>query len=142
MLFSPIRNDRKKKTHKQNFGTHPVPRQSRKVVYVYFGGAPSTVEHFWSEILETPRKRSQSKFRISKFRTVGDPQTLENKAEPLPRLISELCYPQYGWYRFLFWKGPFHGTARAGHEFPNSTGGTSDYLFSLSLNLDFAKCRF
>ena len=23
------------KTHKQNFGTHPVPGQSRKFVYVY-----------------------------------------------------------------------------------------------------------
>ena len=60
------------------------------------------------------------------FRTVGDPQTLENKAESLPRLISELRYPQYGWYRFLFWKGPLHGTTRARHEIPNSTGGTSE----------------
>ena len=35
MCFSsPIRND-PKKTHKQNFGTHPVPGQSRKFVYVY-----------------------------------------------------------------------------------------------------------
>ena len=25
----------RKKTHKQNFGTHPVPGQSRKFVYVY-----------------------------------------------------------------------------------------------------------
>ena len=73
--------------------------------------------------LETPWKRSQSKFRISRFRTVGDPQTLENKADSLP---SELCYPQYGWYLFLFWKAPPHGTARAGHEIPNSTGGTSE----------------
>ena len=74
---------------------------------------------------ETPRKSSQSKFRISRFRTVGDPETLENKGDSLPRLISELCYSQYGWYPFLFWKGPLHGTARAGHEIPNSTGGTS-----------------
>ena len=76
---------------------------------------------------ETPRKRSQSKFWISRFRTVGDPETLENKADSLPRLISELCYPQYGWYPFLFWKGPLHGTARAGHEIPNSTGGTTEF---------------
>ena len=34
VFFSPIRND-PKKTHKQIFGTHPVPGQSRKVVYVY-----------------------------------------------------------------------------------------------------------
>ena len=35
MCFSsPIRND-PKKTHKQLFGTHPVPGQSRKFVYVY-----------------------------------------------------------------------------------------------------------
>ena len=34
VFFSPIRND-PKKTHKQNFGTHPVPGQSRKFVYVY-----------------------------------------------------------------------------------------------------------
>ena len=33
-FFSPIRND-PKKTHKQLFGTHPVPGQSRKFVYVY-----------------------------------------------------------------------------------------------------------
>ena len=33
-FFSPIRND-PKKTHKQNFGAHPVPGQSRKFVYVY-----------------------------------------------------------------------------------------------------------
>ena len=33
-FFSPIRNG-PKKTHKQNFGTHPVPGQSRKFVYVY-----------------------------------------------------------------------------------------------------------
>ena len=34
VFFSPIRNDPKKKTHKQIFGTHPVPGQSRKFVYV------------------------------------------------------------------------------------------------------------
>ena len=33
-FFSPIRND-PKKTHKQIFGTPPVPGQSRKFVYVY-----------------------------------------------------------------------------------------------------------
>ena len=33
-FFSAIRND-PKRTHKQNFGTHPVPGQSRKFVYVY-----------------------------------------------------------------------------------------------------------
>ena len=75
---------------------------------------------------ETPWKRSQCKFWISRFRTVGDPQTLENKAYSLPRLISEFCYPEYGWYPFLFWKAPLYGTARAGHEIPNSTGGTSE----------------
>ena len=31
---------------------------------------------------------------------------MENKADSLPRLISELHYPQYGLYPFLFWKGP------------------------------------
>ena len=34
VFFLPLRND-PKKTHKQNFGTHPVPGQSRKFVYVY-----------------------------------------------------------------------------------------------------------
>ena len=34
VFFSPIRND-PKKTHKQLVGTHPVPGQSRKFVYVY-----------------------------------------------------------------------------------------------------------
>ena len=41
----------------------------------------STVKHLWRKIgttPEIPRKRSQSKFWISRFRTVGDPQTLEN----------------------------------------------------------------
>ena len=33
-FFSPVRND-PKKTHTQLFGTHPVPGQSRKSVYVY-----------------------------------------------------------------------------------------------------------
>ena len=41
---------------------------------------------------------TQSKFWISSFRTVGDPKTLENKADSLPRLVPELCYPQYGLY--------------------------------------------
>ena len=36
VFFSPTRNDpKKKKTHKQNFATHPVPGQSREFVYVY-----------------------------------------------------------------------------------------------------------
>ena len=35
VFFSPIGNDPKRKTHKQNFGTHPVPGQPRKFVYVY-----------------------------------------------------------------------------------------------------------
>ena len=30
----------------------------------------------------------------------------ENKADSLPRLVSELCYPRYGWYRFLFGRVP------------------------------------
>ena len=34
VLFLPTMNE-KKKTHKQKFGTHPVPGQSRKFVYVY-----------------------------------------------------------------------------------------------------------
>ena len=34
VFFLPLRND-PKKPHKQNFGTHPVPGQSRKFVYVY-----------------------------------------------------------------------------------------------------------
>ena len=55
---------------------------------------------------KTPGKRSQSQFCISRLRTVGDPQTLENKADSLPRIVSELCCPQYGWYRFRFWRGP------------------------------------
>ena len=35
VFLSPIRNKKKTHTHKQNFGTHPVPGQSRKFVYVY-----------------------------------------------------------------------------------------------------------
>ena len=35
LFFSPLRNDPKKKTHKLHFGTHPVPGQSHKFVYVY-----------------------------------------------------------------------------------------------------------
>ena len=43
MFFLPLRND-PKKTHKQNFGTHPVPGQSRKFVYVYvFFLSPSKI---------------------------------------------------------------------------------------------------
>ena len=60
----------------------------------FFGGAPSTVKQFRSEIRN---------------------------------IISELCCPKYGWYPFLFWKGPLYGTARAGYEIPNSSGGTSEF---------------
>ena len=55
-------------------------------------------------------------------------RNLEIKGDSLLRFISELCHPQYGWYPFLFWKGPLHGTARAGHEIPSSTGGASELL--------------
>ena len=41
--FSPIRND-PKKTHKQIFGTHPVPGQSREFVYVYVFSFPERVQ--------------------------------------------------------------------------------------------------
>ena len=34
-----------------------------------------------------------------------------------------MCYSQYGWYRFLWWRGPLHGTRRDGHEILISTGG-------------------
>ena len=88
-----------------------------------FQGSPSLVKHFRSQIQKYPGNALRAN---SRFRTVGDPQTLENKADSLPRLVSELCYPQYGWYRFFFWKGTLHGTARAGHEIPNSSGGTSE----------------
>ena len=79
------------------------------LVFVSLGGAPSTVKHFRSEIrnksgntLETLSEQILN-FQVSYgWRS----QTLENKADSLPRLISELCYPQYGWYPFLFWKGP------------------------------------
>ena len=85
------------------------------------GGAPSTVKHFRSKIRKksgnTPEMLSE---QILNFQTLG------NKAYSLPRLVSELCYPQYGWYRFHFWRGPLHATARAGHGILNSTGGTAD----------------
>ena len=50
-FFSPIRND-PKKTHKQIFGTRPVPGQSCKFVYVYvfflslMFGKPRTFDGF------------------------------------------------------------------------------------------------
>ena len=55
---------------------------------------------------ETPRKRSQSKFWISRFRTVGDPQTLENKADSLSRFISENCATPVRLVPFPFLEGP------------------------------------
>ena len=42
---------------------------------------------------ETPWKRSQSKFCISRFRTVGDPQTLENKADSLSQTNFGIVLP-------------------------------------------------
>ena len=46
------------------------------------------------------------------------------KADSLPRIVSELCFPEYvRLVPFLFLEGPLHGTARAGHEILNSTGG-------------------
>ena len=59
---------------------------------------------------ETPPKRSQtqSKFWISRFCMVGDPQTLKNEACSVPKRVSELCYPQHGWYSFSFWSRPLH----------------------------------
>ena len=51
-FFAPIRND-PKKTHKQNCGTHPVPGQSRKFVYVYvFFLALTCAAAFWGRKLE------------------------------------------------------------------------------------------
>ena len=51
-------------------------------------------------------RHSQSNSEASGFRVVGDPQSLDNKADSIPRLgprgVSELCYPQYTWYCFLF----------------------------------------
>ena len=55
------------------------------------GGAPSTAKHFRSEI----RNKSGN-----------TPETLENKGDSLPRLISELCYSQYG-NPFFFGRAPF-----------------------------------
>ena len=104
-----------KTTRLQGANHLEVPRVRLSISGVKSGTNPETL---W--------KRSQSKFWISRFGTVGDPQTLENKTDSFPRLISELCYPQYSWYPFLFWKGPLHGTARAGHEIPNSTGGNPE----------------
>ena len=94
-----------------------------------FGGAPSTVKHFRSEIRNksgnTPETLSEQilNFQVSYGWSSRNP---ENKGDSLPRLISELCYPQHNWYPSFFWKGPFHGAARAGHEIPSSTGGTSE----------------
>ena len=65
---------------------------------------------------EVLRKHPESKFWISRLCTVGDPQTLKNKAYSVPRGISELCYPQYGWSRLLFWRA-----GRAALEILNST---------------------
>ena len=70
------------------------------------GGAPSTAKHFLSEIRNKSGNTLETLSEQILNRTVGDPQTVENKADSLPRLISELCYPQYGWDPFLFWKGP------------------------------------
>ena len=73
------------------------------------GGAQSAVKNSRSTIWnnpETPQKRSQSKFWISSFSMAGDPQALEKKAYSLPRLVSEFCYPQYGWCRFLLSRAP------------------------------------
>ena len=99
----------------RNMGTETleVPRVWLRISGVKSGTIP-----------ETPWKRSQSKFRISRFRTVEDPQTLENKADSLPRLISELCYSQYGWDPFLFWKAPSTEQPELVMKF--LTGGTSE----------------
>ena len=50
---------KKKHTHKQNFGTHPVPEQSRKFVYVYvfFLSLIYGAFHFWARLLEGPLQR-------------------------------------------------------------------------------------
>ena len=50
---------------------------------------------------------------------------LENKAHHLPGKSQKCAIPPCGWYRFLSWKDPLHGTTRAVHEILNSTGGTS-----------------
>ena len=54
---------------------------------LWVGGAPSTVKHFRSEIRNNSRNTLETlSEQIVNFqvRTVGDPQTLENKADSLP----------------------------------------------------------
>ena len=43
-----------------------------------------------------------------------------------PQIHFRIVLPPVALVPFPFWKGPLHGTARAGHELPNSTGGTSE----------------
>ena len=68
------------------------------------------VKHFRSKIQIRNRSRNapetlSERILNAKFRTAGDPQALENNAYLLSRKVSEVRYPQYGWYRFLFWRG-------------------------------------
>ena len=97
----------------------------------------STGKHFRSEI----RNKSGNTLKtlseqILNFQVsyVGRSQTLENKAHSVPRYVSELCCPQYGWYRFFFWRGPLHERIRAGHEILNSTGEASEKKSGVAIN--------
>ena len=97
LLSGPNLNHRLKTTLNRPSDAQSRMRVSKlRALRVAVGGAPSTVKHFRSEI----RNRSGNALEMlseqtlnSRFRTVGDPQTLEDKADSLPRLISEWCYP-------------------------------------------------
>ena len=72
---------------------------AQKVGILCYGGAPSTVEYFRREIrnksgntLETLSEQILN-FQVC---SVGDPQTLENKADSLPRFISECTLSFFG----------------------------------------------
>ena len=55
---------------------------------------------------ETPRKCSQSECWASKFRTVGDPQTLENKSIFPPQKSFRIVLPPVRLVPFPFLEGP------------------------------------
>ena len=44
----------------------------------------------------------------------------------IKHIPSQRSFRIVGWYPFLCWKGPLHGTSRAFPEILNSTGRTSD----------------
>ena len=97
--------------------------------HAIIGRAPSAAKHFRSEIRNksgnTLETLSEQILNLQVSYSWRSPNP--GKQSRFPSQINfRTALPPVRLGPFPFLKGPLHGTARAGHEIPNSTGGTSE----------------